>query len=98
MDTSVLSTLLYACESWTINAEDMWRLNVFELRCYKKIMRIVWTNMMSNQQMRNDLNRAETVIDKVKRRKLQMFERICGMKDNRLIKTVMLGRAEGVRR
>jgi hypothetical protein len=41
------------------------------------------------------LNREETVVNKV--RQLQMFAHICRMKDNRIIKTVMLGRDEGVR-
>ena len=73
-------------------------MHAFEMRCYRKIMKINWKDMVRNEQIRKELQREETVVDKVKRRKLKLFEHICRMGDNRLMKTVIPGRAEGVRR
>jgi hypothetical protein len=98
LDACVLSTLLYACEWWTLKTEDVRRLNAFEMRCYRKIMRICWKDMVSNKKIREDIRRQITVVDKIKARKLQLFGHICRMGDNRLIKTVMLGRVDGVRK
>jgi hypothetical protein len=50
LDACVLLVLSYACESWTLKAEDMRKLNAFEMACYQKIMRICWKDMVSKKK------------------------------------------------
>jgi hypothetical protein len=63
---------LYACEIWKFKV-DIRKLNAFKMtRCWK-IMRICGEDMVSNRNIREDLKRGITVVDKMKDRKLQLF-------------------------
>ena len=98
LDACVMSTLTYACESWTLKAEDRRKLNAFEMNCYRRLMGISWREKVTNEDIRTALKRKKTIVERVQERKLQLFGHICRMKDDRLIKTVMFGRAEGKRK
>jgi len=78
----VFSHLLYAAETWTINAADSRKLLVFEMRC-------------GNSTARDRVCSHCTIVDVVKQKKLQLFGHICRMNDQRLVKIVMLGVVEG---
>ena len=49
----VLSTLLYATECWTLTERDEARLDVFDMRCQRKILKIVWSQHISNDNIRS---------------------------------------------
>ena len=93
----VFSRLLYAAETWTLKSVDERRLLAFEMKCYRRLLKIRWQDKVTNASIRERLQRNETVVDTVKRRKLQLFGHICRMPDDRLPKTVMLGMVNGSR-
>jgi hypothetical protein len=77
---------------------DMRRLNSFEMKCYRKLLRITWSQHVTNESIRRTLGRQRDIVQKIKERKLSLFGHICRMRDSRLIKTVMLGTVDGKRR
>ena len=52
MRSLVTSIFLYACESWTLTAELQRRIQVIEMRCYRKILRISYKNHVTNEEVR----------------------------------------------
>jgi len=93
----VFSRLLYAAETWTIKAADSRKLLAFEMRCYRQILRVCWKDRVSNKTIRERVERHHSVVDLIKQWKLRLFGHICRMKDQRLVKTVMLEMVEGER-
>ena len=90
LNACVFSTLLYACETWTLKKVDIQRLEGFEMKCYRKILKIRWNERVRNEKIRRDLHRVKTIGNIVKERKLGLFGHICRMGDERLIKLIML--------
>ena len=82
LDSCVLSTLLYACETWTLKKEDRRRLDAFEMKCYRRMFRIRWTEKRTNDSIRVQINRLKTVTTRVMERKMSMFGHICRMHDD----------------
>ena len=75
MRSLVTSIFLYACESWTLTAELQRRIQAMEMRCYRKILRILYKYHVTNKEVRAKIQQAiraqaDLLID-VKRRKLQ---------------------------
>ena len=66
------------------------KLLAFEMRCYRRILKICWKDKVSNKVICERAKRQWTVMDLIKQRKLKLFGHICRMGDRRLIKTVML--------
>ena len=58
MRSLVTSIFLYACESWTLTAELERRLQVIEMRCYRKILRISYKDRVANEEVRTKLQQA----------------------------------------
>ena len=93
----VFSRLLYAAETWTMKVVDSRKLLAFEMRCYRRILKVCWKDKVSNKAIRERVERHYSVVDLIKQRKLRLFGHICRMKDQRLVKTVMLGMVDGER-
>jgi len=70
---------------------DQHMLLAFEMRGYRGMLEIKWQHHITNDEVRSRVQREWTVIDTVRKRKLQMFGHICRMSDDRLLKTLMLG-------
>ena len=49
LETVVFPTALYGCEAWTINNTDAKTITSFELKCYRKILRISWMEKVTNK-------------------------------------------------
>ena len=45
----VFPVVMYRCESWTIKKAEQWRIDIFELLCWKRLLRVPWTASWSNQ-------------------------------------------------
>ena len=73
LTTCVFSVLLYASETWTLKETDKKKLLAFEMKCYRRILRISWKDMMKNEDIRKTIAREETIIDTIKKRKLRLF-------------------------
>ena len=59
----ILSTFLYACESWTLTAEIERRIQALEMRCYRRLMNISYKNHVTNEEARNRIQNAIGVHD-----------------------------------
>lgn len=95
LTTCVFSILLYASETWTLKETDKQKLLAFEMRCYRRILRIHWMDMVRNIDIRKQIGADETIIDIVKKRKLRLFGHICRMDNSRLLKNVVFSRING---
>ena len=47
----VFAVAMYGCESWTIKEAECWRINAFELWCWRRLLRVPWTTRRSNQSI-----------------------------------------------
>ena len=47
----VFSVVMYGCESWTIKKAEHWRINAFDLWCWRRLLRVPWTARRSNQSV-----------------------------------------------
>ena len=93
LTTCVFSVLLYPSETWTLKETDK-KLLAFEIKCYQKILRISWKDMIRNDDIRKRIAREETVTDVIEKRKLRLFGYIRGMNDNRLIKQTIFAKID----
>ena len=83
--------VMYGCESWTIKKAEHWRINAFELWCWRKLLRVPWTARRSNQSILKEIS------PKLLKLKLQYFGHLMQRTDS-LEETLMLGNIEGRRR
>ena len=74
MRSLVTSIFLNACESWTLTAEVQRRIQAMDMRCYRKILHISYTDHVTNEEVRAKIQQAigphEDLLTIVKRRKL----------------------------
>jgi hypothetical protein len=82
LDACVFSSLLYACETWTMKKTDMRWMNSFEMKCYRKLLRITWSRHVTIESIRRTLGRQRDIVQKIKERKLSLFGHICRMRDS----------------
>ena len=52
----VFPVVMYGCESWTIKKAEHWRIDAFELWCWKRLMRFPWTETSSNQSILKEIS------------------------------------------
>ena len=52
----VFPVVMYGCESWTIKKAECWRIDVFELWCWRKLLRVPWTARRSNQSILKEIS------------------------------------------
>ena len=58
MWTLILSTFLYACDSWTLTAEIERRIQALEMRCYRRLLNISYKDHVTNEEVRNRIQNA----------------------------------------
>ena len=87
--------MLYGCETWTVTKRCESRILSFERKCYRKILRIGWTQKVTNEELYRKIQLTETLLQKVIQRKLRLFGHICRMNDSRKIKTLVFGMMDG---
>ena len=93
----VFPVVMYGCEIWTIKKAECWRINVFELWCWKTLLRVPWTARRSNQSILKEISPEYSLEGLMLKLKLQYFGHLLRRTDS-LEKTLMLGRIEGKRR
>ena len=77
LETVVFPTALYGCEAWTINNTDAKRITSFEMKCYRKILKISWMEKVTNKEVLSRLDMKTTVLlQKAKTLKLKYFGHI----------------------
>ena len=85
------------CESWTIKKAEGQRIYVFEMWCWRRLLRVPWTARRSNQSILKEINTEYSLEGLMLKLKLQFFGHLIRRTDS-LEKTVMLGKIEGRRR
>ena len=93
----VFQVVMYGCESLTINKVEHWRIDAFELWCWRRLMRVPWTARKSNQSILKEINPEYSLEGLIFKLKLQYFSYLVQRTDS-LEKTLMLGKIEGRRR
>ena len=93
------SIVMYGCESWTVEKAECWRIDTFELWCWRRLWRIPGTARRSNQSILKEIS-PEYLLEGLMlmlKLKLQYFGHLMWRTDS-LEKTLMLGKIEGRRR
>ena len=93
----VFPGVMYGCESWTVKkAESQW-IDVFELWCWRRLLRVPWTARRSNQSILKEISPGCSLEGLMLKLKLQYFGHLMRRADS-CEKTLMLGKTEGRRR
>ena len=93
----VFPVVMYECERWTIKKAEHWRIDAFELWCWRRLLRIHWTARRSNQSVVKEISPEYSPKGLMLKLKLQYLGHLIQRTDS-LEKTLMLGRIEGRRR
>ena len=86
----VFPVVMYGCESWTVKKAERQRIDVFELWCWRRLLRVPWTARRSNQSILKEINPGCSLEVLMLKLKLQYFGHLMGRVDS-LEKTLMLG-------
>ena len=93
----VFPVVMYGCESWTIEKAERWRIDDFELWCWRRLLRVPWTPRRSNQSILKEISSGCSLEGLMLKLKLQYFDHVLWRADS-FEKTLMLGKNEGGRR
>ena len=91
----VFPVLMYRCESWTIKKAEEWRTDVFELWCYRRLLRVSWTARRSNQLFLKEVD-PDYSLERLMLM-LQYFVHLM-QRASSLEKTLILGKIKGRRK
>jgi len=93
----VFPVVIYGCESCTIKKAECRRIDVFELWCWRRFLRVPWTARRTNQSILKEISPEYSLEGLILKLKLQYFGHLMQRTDS-LEKTLMLGKTEGGRR
>ena len=93
----VFPVVVYGCESWTIKKVERFRIDTFELWCWRRLLGVPWTARRSNQSILKEISPGCSLEGLMLKLKLQYFGHLMGRTDS-LEKTLMLGKTEGRKR
>ena len=93
----VFPVVVYGYESWTIKKAEHGRINAFELRYWRRLLRVPWTARRSNQSILKEISHEYSLGGLMLKLKLQYFGHLMPRTDS-FEKTLMLGKIEGRRR
>ena len=90
----VFPVVMYGCERWTIKKAEHWRIDAFELWCWRRLSRVPLTAKRSNQSVLKEINPEYSLEGLMLKLKLQYFGHLIRRTDS-LEKTLMLGKTKG---
>ena len=93
----VFPVVMYGCERWTINKDELRRTDAFELWCWRRLLRVPWTARRSNQSILKEMNSEYSLEGLMLKLNFQYFGHLMGRIDS-LEKTLTLGKIEGGRK
>ena len=93
----VFPVVMYGYESWTIKKAERRRIDAFELRCWRRLLRVPWTARRSNQSILKEISPGYSLEGLMLKLKLQYLGHLMRRADS-FEKTLMLGKIEGRRR
>ena len=93
----VFPVVMYGCESWTVKKAEHWRIDAFELWCWRRLLRVPWTASRSNLSILKEINPRISLEGMMLKLKLRYFGQLMQRVDS-LENTLMLGGTGGRRR
>ena len=93
----VFPVVMYGCESWTLKKAERWRIDAFELWCWRRLWRVPWTARRANQSILKEVSPERSFERLMLKLKLQYFGHLMQRADS-FEKTLMLGGIGGRRR
>ena len=78
----VFPVVMYGCESWTIKKAELWRIDAFELWCWRRLLRVPWTARRSNQSILKEISPGCSLEGLMLKLKLQYFGHLMGRADS----------------
>ena len=93
----VFPVVMYGCESWTVKKAERWRIDAFELWCWRRLLRVPWIARRSNQSILKEISPGCSLEGMMLKLKLQYFGHLMWRVDS-LEKTLMLGGIGGRRK
>ena len=69
----VFPVVMYGCESWTVKKAERWRIDAFELWCWRRCLRVPWTERRSNQSILKEISPEYSLEGLMLKLKLQYF-------------------------
>ena len=90
----VFPVVMYGCESWTVKKAECRRIDAFELRYWRRLLRVPWTARRSNQSILKEISPRCSLEGLMLKLKLQYFGHLMRRVDS-MEKTLMLGKVEG---
>ena len=93
----VFPVIMYECQSWTIKKAEHWRIDAFELWCWRRLLRVPWTARRFNQSILKEISPEYSLEGLTVKLKFQYFGHLMRRTDS-LEKTLMLGKIGSRRR
>ena len=93
----VFPVVIYGCERWTVKKAECQRIDAFELWCWRRLLRVLWTARSTNQSILKEISPGCSLEGLMLTLKLQFFGHLMRSADS-LEKTLMLGKIEGRKR
>ena len=93
----VFLVVIYGCESWTIKKASGQRIDAFELWCWRRLLRVPWTERISNHSILKEISSEYSLKGLMLKLKLQYLGHLMQISDS-VKKTLMLEKTEGRRR
>ena len=93
----VFPVVMYGCESWTLKKAKHQRIDAFELRYWRSLLRVPWTARRSNQSILKEISPEYSLEGQMLKLKFQYFGHLMQRTDS-LERTLLLGKIEGRRR
>ena len=89
--------VMYGCENWTVKKAEHWKIDAFELWCWRRLLRVTWTTRKFNQSILKEISHGCSLEGLMLKLELQYFGHLMWRVDS-LEKTLMLGGIGGRRR
>ena len=89
----VFPVVMYGCESWTIKKAECQRIDTFELWCWRRLLRVLWTARRAKKSILKEISPEYSLEGLMLKLKLQYFGHLMQRADS-LEKTLMLGKIE----
>ena len=90
----VFPVVMYGCENWSIKKAEYWRIDAFELWCWRRLLRVPWTAKRSNQSIPKEISPGYSLEGLMLKLKVQYFGHLMRKADS-LENTLMLAKTEG---
>ncbi|XP_022835160.1 uncharacterized protein LOC111362674 [Spodoptera litura] len=90
--------VMYGCEAWTVKEDTTRRINAFEMWCYRRMLRISWTQRVSNESVLHRVQMTRKIMQTIKKRKIEYLGHVLRHDRYSLLQLIMMGKVEGKRR